>query len=154
MGKDREPSIITVAKEHNGLLALQERSRERLIKLIGSVAERKLLDGERSLHVLEREVYGELDGTDFSVKIRGGTRDFLDRFALEFGAGNFYRTFVFDGSDCFVWEIHMDFNRGKGEWIGSPKNQVKRTPLTEDLTQLNEAMDLFEQNVGKGVNRD
>jgi len=48
----------------------------------------------------------------------------------------------------------MDVDRGKGAFLGIPPKDKRRKPTIADLTQLNEAMDLFEQNVGRGVNRD
>ena len=153
MGKDQEPSIITAAKEHKARLECQHQSKTRLRMLLETKTNRKSLGGEGSAVVLRDRVIGYADGVGYSVELRGNV-DFADHVALEFGYGDFFRTFVYRGSDCVVWDTHMDIDRRKGDWMGSPQEDIKRKASMKDLTQLNEAMDLFGQNVGVGVNRD
>jgi len=104
MRKDQEPSIIAAAKERKAYLELQASSRARLLELKETSAKRKKLGGVDSPVVLGDTIYGEFDGTNFSVEIRGNT-DFDRKIALEFGSGEFYRTFVFDGQDCEVGKL-------------------------------------------------
>ncbi len=153
MGKEKEPSIITDAKEYKARLECQHQSKTRLRMLLETKTNRKSLGGEGSVVVLRDRVIGYADGLGYSVELRGNV-DFVDHVALEFGYDAFFRTFVYRGSDCVVWDTHMDIDRKKGDWVGSPQEDLKRKASMKDLAQLNEAMDLFEQNVGRGVNRD
>lgn len=154
MGKEQEPSIIRSAREYNVLLEQQKESMNRLEVLVKAKAIRQRLGGAGSALVLQSRVFGKLKNMSFCVEVRGDARSFTDCYALDFSSGDFSRSFVFDESGCAVWDTHMDMDRERGKWIGSPPEDLRRNPTISDLTQLNEAMDLFEQNVGKSINRD
>ncbi len=153
MNETETPSIIVAAKERKALLELQTNSGERLKKLIETTAKKKKLGGRDSAVVLGERVFGQMDDASYCIEIRENT-EFDHICALEFSSGEFVRTYVFNSQDLSVWNSYMDTNRKKGAFIGLPAADLRKKPSMSDLTQLNEVMDLFEQNVGEGVNRD
>ncbi len=154
MGKEKEPSIITEAKGRITQNLELSKANNRLKDMVASHGEYRHLGGKGSAVVERKIVYGQVAETSFFVQVRGLHGFSMNDFALCFSSGDFHRSYVFQGFMSTVFDTHLDENKVKGAWIGIPDSSSRRMLTQADTVQLNEAMDLFEQNVGRGVNRD
>lgn len=151
MGRDREPTIIKEAKEFASVSEMKSSAKSRLAGLIQehAVSESRL----PGTQMVKKTVFGASHGVSFTVEVRSNDEPITPAHALSFKSGGLYMSFVFDGN-CYVTDISLDESRRSGQWIGTVPKLNRRELDRSELVKLNEAMDLFEQNVGKGVNRD
>lgn len=151
--KETEPTIIRLARED---MILGERLRDtgdRLFSLIARYGKQKRLGGKGSVVVESAQIFGDYEGTSFSVEVRKpyGSNDSA---AVEFSSGRFVRSYVLGTSIHCRFDTNLDRDRSKGAWRTFPGASLDNTLTIVDVDHVNEALDLFVENFGKGVNHD